>query len=110
LPLVLKQRQSSGSRGLVICNNKDQIISIGKPHYVFEKYVEGEEFSVESFIQNNSIQFTNVTQYVQKKHVNLLPANVSTELKSRILELNKIVIHALNIPYGMTHLEVYLTS
>lgn len=107
LPLVVKDRVNSGGRGTVISSNLEVIEKNLKEDRLIEKFVEAPEASVETFIHNRKILFTNVTEYFRKSGVNIIPASFAeAELKS-ILELNEKVIEAMNIKWGVTHLEIY---
>ncbi|MCB9024821.1 MAG: ATP-grasp domain-containing protein [Bdellovibrionaceae bacterium] len=108
-PLVAKPRKSSGGRGLKFIRCESEIDTVKSKDFIFEKAIHGSEGSVESFISNGKIQFTNITEYLQIGHCNLVPGHYESEFKNQVLELNKKVIEALNIQWGMTHLEFYKT-
>lgn len=103
-PLVIKPRCSSGRRGL-------QIIHDGTPalpyHHLAERYISGDECSVESLIVDHQIQFTNITDYYRLMHANILPASYSSEKTSALLKLNQRIIELFQIPCGMTHIEFF---
>jgi hypothetical protein len=110
LPLVIKTRKGSGSRNLVIARSFEEVEeNLGKSQ-IYEAFVDAPEGSVESFIHEGKILFSNVTDYYIKKHVNLVPAGYPSKEVDDILELNQIVIKALKIKWGMTHLEFYRTA
>lgn len=107
LPIVVKPTSTSGGRGQVVCKTETDLEkAIGKK-LLYEKFVDASEGSVESFISNGKILFTNITEYYEKRVCNLVPASYSTEEKQAILALNQQVITALKINWGMTHLEFY---
>lgn len=66
--------------------------------------------SIESFINNGEIKFVNTTSYLEKGHVNLVPAAFDAALQANIMALNRRVIDALKINWGITNLEVYLSK
>ena len=109
-PFVAKEINNSGGRGIVFVNQPSDFIINKKSSYIFEKFIDGSEGSVESFVQGGEILFTNLTEYFNKKFSNILPAQYSHELKEQIYNLNKLVIESLNISWGMTHLEFYQTA
>src|SRR5690606_5219991 len=74
---------------------------------VYESFINAPEGSIESFINNNEILFTNITEYYKKTQANLLPAPFSKDELQQIQNLNEDVISKLNIQWGMTHLEFY---
>lgn len=109
-PLVEKEVGNSGGRGIRIVSSRDEIEPNTKKRLMYEKLIQGDEGSIESFVQDGKILFTNITEYFDKKYSNILPAGYSDEIKQRILDLNENVIKSLKISWGMTHLEFYLTS
>ena len=115
-PLVLKARNSSGGRGLEFLNelSDEEFAHLKKNAKKLDIYCEGaikgREGSIESFIQNHEILFTNITQYYIQGHCNIIPGIYDEKLCSEIRELNQKVVEALNIKWGMTHLEYYLTD
>ncbi len=110
LPLVCKVKHSSGGRGVTFINSREELERNLSKDVYFESVVNGKEGSIESFIQNREIIFTNITEYYKNGECNLVPCTYSDELKSKLLELNEKVINALNIKWGMTHLEFYITE
>lgn len=110
-PLVLKPKLSSGSRGIEFIKNVEDFESKSyDDSFYFEKMIQGSEGSVESFIVNHEIIFSNVTEYHKLGGCNRIPASYSKEILSQIHELNIAVTNALNIKCGMTHMEFYLTD
>ena len=107
LPIVVKDRKNSGGRGTVITSDIEVIKENLKANRLIEKFIKAPEASIESFIHNRNIQFTNVTQYFKKGETNIVPANFKNKEIQQLLALNQRVIEALNIKWGMTHLEVY---
>lgn len=110
-PVVAKPRNSSGGRGIELLDKNTSAFEPDKSHNkIFERKIEGTEGSVESFIVDSKIVFTNITQYFYPKICNLVPAHYQQNLIDEILDLNKKVIASLNIQWGMTHLEFYCTA
>ena len=109
-PIIAKKRFSSGGRALERISEVSQLIKRMKRGQILEKSITGSEGSVESIIFDKEILFENITEYVSHGEINLLPANFSDELREGILNLNRKVIKALNIKWGMTHLEFYNTD
>lgn len=109
LPIVLKERDSSGSRGLTVVRNKEELNNL-KPNTLAEKYVDGKEFSVETLVMNGEIIFINITEYHTHHICNIIPARIPNENKKRLLALNKQVIQAFGIKNGIAHTEYYLTK
>ncbi|MCB0343277.1 MAG: ATP-grasp domain-containing protein [Bdellovibrionales bacterium] len=109
-PVVVKDRDQSGGRGLVFAKTIDELKSAMHVTRIYEKMVNAPEGSIESFIQNGQIQFTNITQYRSKTHVNIVPAPYPDTECQQILELNESVVKALKIQWGQTHLEFYRSA
>jgi len=110
LPLVIKPRIGSGGRNnKVIYQHKDMPSHIS-PLFLAESLVSGIEMSIESFIVNGEIVFTNITEYFQNRFANILPAEISETQQRLVHQLNQAVIKALNIQQGLTHLELFLNQ
>lgn len=109
-PVVRKFRKSSGGRGMQLLKGPEDFVPGKQGVCILERFVDAPEASIESFINNGKIQFTNLTDYHQKGHSNFVPAVFDAELTNTLLALNERVISALGIAWGMTHLEVYLTK
>ena len=109
-PVVRKSRKSSGGRTLeIIHRERDLVLQHGNRN-ILEKYVAAPEASIESFVNGSSIRFTNITGYHEKGYVNFVPAALDTQTTEAIEALNRRVIAALKIRWGITHLEVYLAK
>ncbi len=108
-PLILKPRQSSGGRGIERITDQEGLKNKINRDILFEKAIVGREGSVESFVSDGKIEFTNITEYRKLGHCNLVPSHYSPEVQNHILDLNQKVLTALNIQWGMTHLEFYIT-
>ena len=109
-PIVRKRRKSSGGRGLELLHTAADLALRRNDRNILERYVDASEASIESFISNNRIRFINTTRYLEKGHVNFVPAAFDAALQDKIISLNRRVIEALKISWGMTHLEVYLVE
>lgn len=109
-PVVRKNRKSSGGRTLQIIHTESELILQRGNRNILEKYVSAPEASIESFVNNGRIQFTNLTDYHEKGFTNFIPAAFDPELATAIQKLNRRVIGALKISWGITHLEVYLAE
>lgn len=106
-PFVAKPRRESGGRGVSFVRNENEL-PLDRDDLYFEKLAKGKEGSIESFIKNGKIHFSNITEYVRVGACNLLPASFNEHEIDRIKKLNNKVISSLNIQSGVTHLEYYL--
>ncbi|MEZ4819034.1 MAG: ATP-grasp domain-containing protein [Bdellovibrionota bacterium] len=105
-----QKRDESGGFQLRITEDEKEIQRYVQKNYLFESFNTGQEFSVESFVHQGNIQFTNITQYFEKLRINMLPYDLADKTKTKILSLNQKIIEALKIEWGMTHAEYYLTK
>lgn len=109
-PLVRKQRKSSGGRSFELLSPDNDWVLKRNGRNILEKFISAPEASIESFVNNGKIQFVNTTQYLEKGHVNLVPSGFDEALLAEMMEMNRQVIKALKINWGITHLEVYLSD
>lgn len=109
-PVVAKDRTSSGGRNLVIAHDAQELGPSPHPGQILEEFIDSPEVSVESFLQDGLIQFESITEYRVKTSINVVPAELSEQITEAILEVNRQVLDAMRITWGMTHLELYLTK
>lgn len=109
-PLILKERDTSGSRGLKIIHSENELDQKMKPNMLAEKYIRGKEYSIESFVSQGKIIFSNITDYYLHHTCNILPAKLNPNLQERFLKFNMNVISSFGIKNGMVHAEYYLTE
>jgi len=109
-PLVRKHRKSSGGRGLELFHREQDLVLRRDGRNILEHYVSAPEASIESFVNGGQICFVNTTRYLEKSHVNFVPSALDESLLESIQALNRRVIKALKINWGITHLEVYLAD
>jgi formate-dependent phosphoribosylglycinamide formyltransferase (GAR transformylase) len=108
VPVVIKARHESGGRGIRLVETPGDIVRYSGRNKIMERFVTAPEASVESYVNNGNILFENVTQYYLKKHVNIVPGLLGQDQHQSLLELNRQIIKALKIKWGMTHMEAYL--
>lgn len=107
LPVVVKDRKNSGGRNVVVATTTAELAPLLAPQRLYEEFLDGAEGSIESFVEGGEIIFSNVTEYHTNKVSNIVPAGYSVAEMARIEALNAKVIKALNIKWGLTHLEYY---
>jgi len=110
LPLVLKERRSSGSRGLVMAKSLEDVRRHGRPGLIAERLIVGREMSVESLVAPGRAIFVNQTGYLVPQWANLVPAEIPQETELTVDRFNMAILEALDWPVGMTHAEVFLTD
>lgn len=98
LPLIVKPRDNSGSRGVILCRNQQELEeafkeALGYSHLdsvLVEEFIEGQEYSIESLHYNGKtevIQFTEKTTTPFPYNVELAhkqPANLTEEQKNSV--------------------------
>jgi len=109
-PVVRKRRKSSGGRELSFVYLEQDLVLQKDGRNILERFVSAPEASIESYLNGGEIHFVNTTRYVEKRHVNFVPADLDEAALTAMLELNRRVLKALKINWGITHLEVYLTE
>lgn len=109
-PFLAKERRNSGGKGISLVHKPDDLAYFKKTDHLYEKLVKGSEGSVETFIFNREIIFSNITQYEKIKECNLIPANYDEETIRSISALNQKVVKSMNIKWGMSHMEFYITK
>lgn len=110
-PLVVKDRVSSGSRGVEVFEDPAvPITELRTRDRMAERFITGDEMSVESFVHKGEILWTSTTRYWRPKHVNVVPAGLDAETQRKVLDLNRRAIEALSVRWGMTHLELFLSD
>ncbi|MGC8858363.1 MAG: ATP-grasp domain-containing protein [Ignavibacteria bacterium] len=119
-PVVVKPVDSSGSRGVVVCNNiveVEQAIEQAmkftkKKKVLIEEYIEGKEISVESLTYGGKtyiIQITDKLTSLPPYNVELghtEPSGLSEHLQSIVKELVIEVIQALSLDNCACHTEI----
>jgi formate-dependent phosphoribosylglycinamide formyltransferase (GAR transformylase) len=108
--VVIKQRKNSGGRGVTIAENEEGIASRKERGLIYERYVEANEMSIETFVRDGNIAFTSTTNYLVKTHANIVPASVPAHVLSQAQAINRQVVEALRLNWGLTHAEFYWTN
>ena len=123
-PLIIKPTDRSGSRGVAKIETVDEIedalqraLSVSFiDEAIIEEFIEGREISVEMVSWKGTHHFITCTDKVCtgepyfveiEQHV---PANLSPDLKSRIVALIKETLTALGVEYGASHSEILITD
>lgn len=120
-PLIVKPTDRSGSRGVTRINSSDESIEEAiscaveqsfEKKALIEEYVFGDEYSVECVSFKGEHTFLAITKkyttghphYIEKGH--LEPAQISDELKERIIKIVFSALDALEIKNGASHSEI----
>jgi len=116
LPIVVKPRRDSGGRGQRLARGEEELAAVlaGLPEistgWLAERWVDGVEMSVESFVAAREVHFANPTEYFVPRHANILPAVLDPATRRAVMELNGHALRAAGIERGITHLELFRTS
>lgn len=123
-PVIVKPRDNSGSRGVKLCRNKEELeasmneaLEVSKLDTVLvEEFIEGPEYSIEGLHHDGKsevIQFTEkkTTEFpynVELGHIQ--PANISDENKQKIREIVSKIGKALNFENCPSHTELKINE
>lgn len=123
-PVIIKPRDNSGSRGVKLCRNQEELrISIDEAlenskldSVLVEEFIEGPEYSIEGLHhdgKNEVIQFTEkkTTEFpynVELGHIQ--PANISDDNKQKISEIIAKIGKALNFVNCPSHTELKINE
>lgn len=110
LPMVIKPRALSGSRGTTVCRTLEDVEAARGPGMLAERWVDGEEMSLESWVVDGRPVWSNTTWYLKPGWANVVPAMLPRGDRQALDSLNGRVVEALGIERGITHLEVFRTS
>ncbi|MCZ8521670.1 MULTISPECIES: ATP-grasp domain-containing protein [Paenibacillus] len=130
-PVVLKPTNCASSQGVYFINSPEELReAFGlllefkvtymdfkvREEYLIEEYIDGQEFSVELFLQEGTPVFSAVTEkltsplpyFVEVLHT--LPTSVHREREEEIIDTAVKALHAIGIVSGPSHVEVKLSA
>ncbi len=120
LPLMIKNPQSSGSRDVILVNsmaefydNVKRLLSLYPYQVIIEQYIEGEQYLVETIVENNKIHIIAIIEqeiFLYNGHSIVIGYNLKHNLKKEFqLSLGKAVHDIINLhgmEQGTCHLEL----
>lgn len=123
-PVIVKPRDNSGSRGVKLCRDKNELqVSIDEAlensklnTVLVEEFIEGPEYSIESLHHDGKSE---VVQFTEKKTTefpynvelgHIQPANISDENKQKIREIISKIGKALNFVNCPSHTELKINE
>lgn len=123
-PVICKPRDNSGSRGVKLCSNREELqesiqesIQFSKKDSVLvEELIEGQEYSIESLHfdgKSQVIQFTEKTTTPLPYNVELChkqPANLTEEQKSQIRSVINKIAKCMNFENCSSHTELKIND
>lgn len=123
-PVIMKPRDNSGSRGVVYCNNYEDLSDAieevfkctKKVNVLVEEYINGREFSVEAVHYQNNSHILQVTQKritkfpynVELAHIQ--PAEITNEELQQIQTIIERIAMALEFDNCTSHTELKIAS
>ena len=123
-PLIVKPRDNSGSRGVKLCRNKEELQEAMQEALQYshldtvlvEEYIEGQEYSIEGLHydgESEVIQFTEKTTTEFPYNVELehkQPANLTEEQKNDIRELVSKIAKCMHFENCPSHTELKINE
>lgn len=123
-PVIAKPRDNSGSRGVVLCKNKEELktaiddaLSFSKKDSILvEEFIEGQEYSIESLHfdgKDEVIQFTEKTTTPFPYNVELghkQPANLTDAQKTKIRNIIRNIGSSLKFENCGSHTELKIND
>lgn len=123
-PCIMKPTDNAGSRGVVLCHNKSELIK-GYEYasnesrggaVIIEEYLQGPEFSVEVMVVDGVPHVLQITDkittgaphFVEMGHTQ--PTSQPQEAKEKIKDLACKAVKAVGINVGPAHVEMILTD
>ena len=116
LPLVLKPRRDSGGRGQLLVKDAEALAgalagmssseTMGTG-WLAERWLEGVEMSVETFVQEGVPCFSNPTTYHVPRHASVMPADLDSEVWEAVRAFSARALRAAGVERGITHLELF---
>lgn len=110
LPLVIKPVDGSGAQGVKVARTLGEVKAAMKTGLLAEAFVNGNELSVETFVHDGKPLFHNLTEYLHQWKKSVVPAQLTSEIKTKVLQINDAVIEKFAVDRGVTHAEFYLTD
>lgn len=123
-PCIMKPTDNAGSRGVVLCQNSNEIIQNLSYSYsqsrsksiIIEEYLVGPEFSVEIMVINcipHVIQITDkmttgTPHFIEMGHSQ--PTRKTKTIQNQIKELACRAVEAIGIENGPAHVEIIMTK
>lgn len=119
-PLIMKIPHSSGSKDVIKAENYDEVkrhVEMFKEEYsdtpiLFEEYIEGPQYLIEVFVQNNEINIVAIIEQeisLQNRFIITgysLLADVSNELYDSLFKVVRSIIDKLQYTNGSCHFEL----
>ncbi len=122
-PIILKPKNGWASKGVSVIRKEEDIIpainwykeEVKENELYLEKFLSGQEFSVEAFSENGKHKIVCLTkQFNDNDHMievgHVIPATIKEDDEILIKNLLDSVLDALDIKNGPSHTEIILTD
>ena len=119
----MKPLESSGSRGVFLIKNQEEIkkhfknsmnFSFYNKGVIIEQYIEGLEVGGESLIWDNRLVFFQITNKYKNKHFvpigHSLPSKLPNNLQKKVKDSIKKAIKGLKLEYGALNFDVIINT
>lgn len=125
-PVVVKPAKGSGSVGVKLCFNKQEVFeqakllfndqSLKSDYVVIQEYIAGEEYSVETLSSDKKINIIGITKkylgdppfFLEVGHD--FPAQLSKEMSRKVEELIFNSLNKLELLFGPAHTEIKIKN
>lgn len=123
-PCIMKPTDNAGSRGVVLCHNKKELVSEYEYSHnesrggavIIEEYLQGPEFSIEVMVVDGEPHVLQITDklttgaphFVEMGHSQ--PTRQTKENREKISDLACRAVKAVGINVGPAHVEMILTK
>lgn len=123
-PLITKPTDNSGSRGVIYCSDmeallvsvKETFMETNSSSILLEEYIEGDEISVEAFVQNKIVHIIQITDKkttdfpfnVEIEHTQ--PSKYKEEHSAVLLKLIQKIVDAVGLDNCGLHPELKFTN
>ena len=123
-PKVIKPVDNMGGRGCRLVRNSDELETAVKTaisssrtkRAIFEDYMEGAEFSIDSVVYNGTLTITGFADrhiyyppyFIETGHT--MPSAVSPEVKSELISVFALGIKALGLTHGVAKADIKYTK
>ncbi|MGK5093309.1 ATP-grasp domain-containing protein [Deltaproteobacteria bacterium TL4] len=123
-PIVIKPVDNSGSRGVAVVKNKNELESLYQTAYrqskkglvLIEEFMEGTELTVEGFSVKGQHHILAISDKFKPEGPYRVatqlafPANISSEMKQAVKDLMTQAYQAMGVDNAPTHSEVIMTQ
>ncbi|WP_232225523.1 ATP-grasp domain-containing protein [Oceanobacillus manasiensis] len=130
-PAVIKPTNAASSQGVYLVKNEEELKSALKKlllfkqsylgfavrdEYLLEEYLEGQEYSIELFLEEGNTLMSVVTEktispppyFVETAHI--MPAMIDKDAEKKIVNTAVQALHAIGLINGPSHVEVKMTT